>query len=289
MSRIAERPAVAPFDPFKNTSTGVGNSVYGAFPANGAQPSSGSGSFDSGLLTMIGQRFDTRDGRELVLVSNGAAAMAAGKVYQAAAQITGHQLLAMTVPAATPATAGLFQILVTNGATVIKQNYYAGGYAIVGGGTGAGQILRISSHPGAATSATCLITLADPIQTTLDATSTITLVKNQYDSVILNVHTSFSSGPVGVALNPIPASTAPTWDGTSGALTANGVYQYGFLVTRGQTAALIDSTTTVGYGLGTSVNVDGALEVQTLTSSPMVAISMQTQTDAKYGFVNVLL
>ena len=289
MSRISERPAIAPFNPFQNISTGVANTVVGAFPANGAQPSTGSGNFDSGLLTMIGQRFDTNDGRELALVRNGAVAMVAGKVYQAPAQVTGHQLLAMTVPAATPATAGSFQILVTNGATVIKQNVYAGGYAVIGGGTGAGQTLRIASHPAAAASATCLITLQDPIQTTLDATSTVTLCANQFDGVILNVHTSISAGPVGISLYPIPASTAPTWDGTSGALTANGVYQYGFVVTRGQTGALIDATTTVGYGLGTSVNVDGALEVQTLTVSPMIAISMQTQTDTKYGLVNVLL
>ncbi len=289
MSQISERPAVAPFNPFQNISTGVGNTVFGAFPANGAQPSSGSGTFDSGLVTMIGQRFDTRDGRELVLCRNGAVAMAAGKVYQNATQVTGHQLLAMTVPAATPATAGLFQVLVTNGATVIKQNVYAGGFLVVGGGTGAGQTLKISSHPGAAALGTCLITLSDPIQTTLDATSTITLVANQYDGVILNLHTGFTGGPVGIALNPIPASTAPTWDATSGAMTVNGTYQYGFLVTRGQTGALIDATTTIGYGLGTSVNVDGALEVQTLTTSPMFAISMQTQTDQKYGLVNVFL
>lgn len=289
MSQISERPAVAPFNPFQNISTGVANTVVGAFPANGAQPSTGSGTFDSGLLTMIGQRMDTRDGRELVLVRNGAAAMAAGKVYQAPAQVTGHQLLAMTVPSTYPATAGATQVLVTNGSTVVKQNVYAGGYLITGGGTGAGQTLRISSHQAAAASATFVVTLADPIQTTLDATTTVTLVPNIYDGVIINAHTSISSGPVGIALNPIPASTAPTWDGTSGALTVNGVYQYGFLVVRGPTGALIDATTTVGYGLGTSSNVDGALEVQTLTASPIIAISMMTQTDTKYGLVNVLL
>lgn len=289
MSRISERPAVVPFNPFQNVSTGVGNTSFGAIPATGAQPATGTGSFDPGLATMVGQKFDTQDGRELVLVRNGTVAAVPGKVYQAPAQVTAFQGLAMTVPAATPATAGSTSILVTNGATVLNVNQYQGGYLITASGTGAGQILKIASHQAAATTATFTVTLQDPIQTTLDATTTVTLAYNPYDGVILNLQASPSASPVGVCLYNIPASTAAAYNATTGALTTNGIAQYGFLTSHGPTAVLIDTTTTVGYGLGTSTSVAGALAVQTLTASPMVGISMQTQVDTKYGMVYMML
>lgn len=290
MSRISEKPCVGPLDPWKNISTGVPNTVFAANPATGAQPSSGSGVFDPNVDTLVGQRFDTNDGRELVFVRNGAVALAAGVLVQSAAETTAHQKLAMTVPTATPATAGLFQVLVTNGATVVKQNIYAGGYLIVASGTGIGQMLRISSHQAAAASATFIVTTADPIQTTLDATSKISLLANPYADVIISPSSTATGGPVGITLYGIPTSTAPTWDGTSGALTTNGTAQYGLLVSHGPATCLIDSTVTnVGYPLGVSKTTAGTLGVATLTTVPQIAVSGQTLTSANNGLVMLML
>lgn len=291
MSRITEKPAVAPLDPFKNISTGVPNTAYAAVPATGAQPSTGVGTFEPDLDTAVGLKFDTSDGRTLVLVKNGTTALAAGVLVQSSAEVTAHQTLAMTVPAAYPATAGTYLVYVTNGSTVLNVNKFAGGYLIVCSGTGEGQMLKIASHQPAADSAKFVVTLEDPIQTTLDATSVVSLLANPYANVVVCPATKTGT-PVGISLYGISASTAATYNATSGKLTANGVAQYGLIVCHGPTACIIDSTTTVGYPLGPSPAGDskpGQLKVATLTDSPQIGISAQTQTDTYYGLVNVML
>ncbi len=288
MSRITQKATVGPLSPWLNIKSGTPNQAFSANPANGAQPSTGTGNFDSSLGTCVGQKFDTSDGRELVLVQNGAVALTAGKLCQAPTEITAFEKLAMTVPTAYPATAGTFQILVTNGATVLKANLYGGGFLVTASGTGLGQTLKIASHQPAANGATFVVTLEDPIQTTLDATTTVSLIANPYSGVLISNHSTVGT-PVGVTLYGIAASTAPTFDGTSGALTANGVAQYGFLVTHGPTGCLIDALTNVGYPVGPSTNTDGALNVATLTSSPQVGISGQTQTSTQQGMVYLQL
>lgn len=301
MSRITQKPAVAPMSPWVNPSptgnyTGTatpitGNQAFTAIPANGAQPSSGTGFYDANFGTYPGQKFDTSDGRELVLVQNGAVALSVGQLIQSPAEVTAFEKLAMTVPAAYPATAGSFQILVTNGSTVLKANQFQGGYAVVASGTGIGQTFKIASHAGStASTATIVLNLEDAIITTLDATSKISLIANPYIGVITSPITTATGGPVGVTLYPIAASTAATYDGTTGALTANGTAQYGFLVCHGPAACLVDSTVTnVGYPLGVSKTTAGTVGVATLTTVPQIGVSMQTLTSANTGMVYLYL
>lgn len=280
MSQITQKPAVAPLGLFQQ--------AYAANPATGANPASGTGVVDASFATYIGQKFETSDGRELVLVSTGTTALASGKLMQASVQVTAFQKLAMTVPTATPATAGTNQILVTNGATVLNVNQFQQGYLITASGTGAGQTLKIASHQPAAASGTFLVTLEDPIVTTLDATTTVSLIANPYANIVISNHTTLGS-PVGVTLYPLAASTAATYSGTTGALTTAGVNQYGLIVCKGPTGCLIDALTNVGYPVGPSTNTDGALNVATLTSSPQVGVSGQTQTSTQYGLVYLQL
>lgn len=290
MSRITQKSAVAPLSPWINLTSGTANQAYSQNPANSSSTTTGTGFSAPDMFTYIGQKFDTADGRELALVSNGTVALAAGVVVQSEAEVTAFQKLAMTVPTAYPATAGTYQILVTNGSTVLNVNKYAGGYLIVASGTGIGQILKIGSHQAAANGATFVVTTTDPIQTTLDATSKITLVQNPYANVIIAPATTATGGPVGISLYGIAASTAPTYNGTTGALTASGVLQYGLIVTHGPTSCLIDnSVTNVGYPLGVSKVTAGTLGVATLTSTPQIAVSSQTLTSANNGLVYLML
>lgn len=290
MSRITQKSSVAPLDPWRNISSGVPNQAYSANPASTPVTTVGTGFAESSLASCVGQKFDTSDGRELALIQNGAVALAAGVLVQSEAEVTAHQKLAMTVPTAYPATAGTYQILVTNGSTVLNVNKFAGGYAIISAGTGIGQMLKIASHQPAANAGTFVVTLEDPIQTTLDATSKVSLLQNPYANVIITPITTATGGPVGVTLYNIAASTAPTYNNTTGALTAAGVAQYGLITTHGPAACLIDATVTnVGYPLGVSKTTAGTLGVATLTTVPQIAVSNQTLTSAQTGFVTLFL
>lgn len=280
MSRITQKGATGGLPLFAQ--------AYSANPQNTPTTTAGTGFLDPDFGTYIGQKFDTADGRELVLVQNGAVALASGKLMQAPAEVTGFEKLAMTVPTAYPATAGLFQILVTNGATVLKANQFQGGYLVTASATGAGQTLKISSHQPAAASATFVVTVEDAIVTTLDATTTVSLIANPYSGIVISNHTTLGS-PVGVTLYPVAASTAPTFNGTSGVLTTAGIAQYALIVTHGPTACLIDALTNIGYPVGPSTNTDGAVNVATLTASPQIGYSGQTQTSTQYGIVYLQL
>lgn len=280
MSRITEKGATGAVSLF--------NQVFAANPANTPQTTAGTGYFDSNIDNLVGSKYESADGREFVLVQNGAVAITAGKLVQAPTEVTAFEKLAMTVPAAYPATIGTFQILVTNGATVLKANQFQGGYLVVASSTGIGQTLKISSHAPAAASATFVVTLEDAILVTLTATSTVSLIANPYDGILISNHTTLGM-PIGVTLYALAASTAPTFDGTLGTLTTAGVAQYGLITCGGPAGCLIDAVTNVGYPLGPSTNTDGALNVATLTSSPQVAISGQTQTSTQVGLVYLQL
>lgn len=280
----------APFDIFNqglfgNTNySGTATSLYNGYTGTGLN-----GIPDTGFDALLNSKWNTDAGQVLTLVSNSANAQAAGTLLQSAAEVTAFEKLAMTVPTATPATVGTNQILVTNGATVLNINQFAGGFLVVASGTGIGQTLQISSHAAAAASATFIVTTVDPIQTTLDATSKVSLVANPAKNVIV-MPTTPTGVPVGVTLYAIPASVANTYNGTSGALTAYGTPQYGFVVSHGPVGCLIDSSVTgVCYPLGAKTATAGAIGIATLTTSPQIAVSMQTLTSANVGMIYMQL
>ncbi len=280
MTTITQKGATGPLSLF--------NQGWAADPALTPQTTQGTGGYDPDIDSLVGSKWDTNLGQTVALVQNGAVAIASGKLLQAPTQDTNHQKLAMTVPTAYPATVGATQILVTNSSTVLKQNIFAGGFLVVASGTGIGQTLQIGSHQAAANGATFVVTLVDALTVALDATSTVSMIQNPYNGVLISNHSTLGT-PVGVSLYPMAAGTAPTYDGTSGLQTAAGVAQYGFIVTSGPVGCLIDALTNVGYPVGPSTNTDGALNVATLTSSPQIGISGQTQTSTQAGLVYLQL
>lgn len=241
----------------------------------------GTGALQPDCSTYVGQRFLTNDGREVVLVQNAAVALVSGVLAQGPAVIANHQGMAVAVPSTTPGTAGTFAVSVTTGATVLNANQYAGGYLIIDSGTGIGQILRISSNPSAvASTAGVVIILEDPIQVTLDATSTACLIPNQFTNVIINP-ASASGVPVGVTLYPIAASVATVYDGTSGKLVTPGTLQYAFIQTKGIASVLSDATVAaVGLGVVPSTGTPGAITLQT-TTGPNVGKAAQLGVSGK--------
>ena len=275
----------APFDIFSPSATNTSGGIYNGYTGTGLN-SIPDYSYDA----LLGSRWATADGRILALASNAATALVNGVLVQSRAETTAFQKLAITVPAATPATVGTNQILVTNGSTVLNVNQFAGGYLIVASGSNLlGQTLKIASHQAAANAATFIVTTEDPIQNTLTASCTVSLVYNPYREIIINPTTATGT-PVGITLYPVPASTAATFNATTGALVTAGTPQYCFILASGVTGCLIDSTVTnVGYPLGRSAATAGALGVATLTTVAQVGISAQTQTSAQCGLVKIWL
>lgn len=248
MSRITQKAAVAPLNIFSQATS----------------LSTGTGYVDPSFNTYVGQKFDTSDGRELTLISNGATALVSGVLVQGSPIVANHQNLAVAVTTV-PATAGTYQISVTIGATKITAGQYQGGFAVVNAGTGIGQTLRISSNPGAAASAAgVIITLEDPIQVTLDATSKVSLHANPYQDCVISPTTS-TGRVVGVTLYPVAAATAVT--STSAGVVSNpGIQQYALIVNKGITSCLSDATIAgAGLGIAPSTSTAGAVTVQAAT------------------------
>lgn len=242
-------------------------------------------STDTALATLVGSRYDTSDGRELVMVQNGGTAIVPGKLYQAPVAVgANHQNLTVTAFAAATTTNNA-QVTVTLGATLVTANQYQGGYAIVYTGTGAGQTLKIASHPSAALSASLVITLEDSPVTALDTTSTISLVLNRYGSsngtnvstngVVLASHTSLVQ-PVGVSLYAIAASTST-------------VPTYGFLQTRGVGTCLVNGTPAIGLDVGASATVDGAVDAYAVATGARIGTAIITGVDTKYTAIDIKL
>lgn len=288
----------APFDVFVQpgiTSTFSGTATP---PGPGFTPAAlsygGITTYDTSYDSLCGVRFNTNDGRQVVMVRNGgteiaAASIASGRLIQAPAEITTWNNLAMTVPAATPATAGTYQILVTNAATKLNVNQYANGYAIVSAGTGIGQTLQIASHASAAASATFVLTLQDAILVTLDATSTITLVRNPYVGVVVSA-TGLTGTVVGSSLYVIGAGTASTYDATSGAITAQGQPVYAFAGCHGVWGVLADATGTPAVGLPASASTTTAGNLTVFTAAKQYIGNMAgTATSAKIAPVDLKL
>lgn len=277
----------SPFEIFNSGNNGNPNYTGTATALTNGYTGTGlNGIPDYSLDNLLNSKWNTDGGQVLTLISNAATALVTGVLVQSSAEITAFEKLAMTVPTATPATVGTNSILVTNGATVLKQNLYAGGYLVVASGTGIGQTLEIASHAAAAASATFIVTTSDPIQTTLDATSKISLIANPAKQVIV-FPTTATGVPVGVTVYPVPAAVLATFDGTSGLPTTTlGTPQYAFVVSRGPVSCLVDSTVTgVCFPLGGSQTTAGCVGVATLTTKPQIAISMQTLTSANNGMV----
>lgn len=193
---------------------------------------------DSATAEMVvGDMVVSPDGRKFRYVKAGGTALVAGKLQQAPAEKTNHQDLTAPI-----AAVGATSITVTLGATAATANEYAGGFMVVSVTPGVGKSYLISGHPAADSATSLTLTLSDPIDVALTATSRLDLVHNPYNGVIVNP-TTITSAPVGVAVNAITAD------------------QFGWIQTGGVANVLADGTVTVGTDVVASDNAIGAVEI----------------------------
>jgi hypothetical protein len=207
----------------------------------------------------VGAQAIGRGGRKFRYVKVGDTALVAGNVVQAPAELSDHY-------GQTPAAAviGATSVTVTiGGSTAVTADQYAGGQLIVDTTPGEGYAYLIQTHPAASGGATCVMTLADPIQVALTTASRVTFVSNPYTGVIAAPATTLTGAVVGVAIYPITA------------------LYYGWIQTSGPASVLIAGTPAVGQAL--SAPTSGTAGAASINSStlPHIGSIMVTGVNGK--------
>jgi len=167
------------------------------------------------------------------------AAIAAGALIQNAAAVTTHRDLTPTAASAA-ATTVTVTLGGTNAATL---NQYKNGYLHVNDVAGQGQLLKIASNPAANASASCVITLFDPVVTAITTSSKIDLIQNPYIDVVI-APTAETGSVVGVS----PIAIADD--------------RYFWAQTSGPASVITDGTIVLGHTVNRSDNAAGAVEAK---------------------------
>ena len=237
-----------------------------AIVANGAFQTS----TDASNKTLVGTRWDLSDGREAMLVRAGAVDVAPGKLYQDAAIVANHQNLTVTAYTAYSANGNVpASVAVTLGATAATANQYAGGFVMVNSSTGAGQTLRIASHPAAGSGAGLVLTLEDGASSTAITTSSKVCLLPAHGADVIVYPTTDTGAVVGVGLYTITAAT------------------YGFVISKGLVACLADGAIAVGSSISPSGVVAGAVKTGVLADG-IIGNANQAGVDTEYRsiFIN---
>jgi hypothetical protein len=177
----------------------------------------------------LGQLGMTSDGRKYRYCRAGAAVLVTGDSYSTAAQDAQFEAMALASNAAIGAT----EISFVLGTTTVAAHDFDEGFLMVASGTGIGQSSRILSHTTGTSGQTITAVIEDPLVVglTTAGSSTITIVKNPYDDVVIQAVTP--TGPcIGIASYPIPAT------------------EYGWLQTGGPAACLFDASVCAADTLG---------------------------------------
>lgn len=212
----------------------------------------------------LATRYRCRDGRVFFYTSAGASDLVAGQLSQGPLPIANH--LAQTPPVV---ALGATQFSFTPGATAGAANLYAEGFLQVDTTPGNGYTYSVSGHPAITSSTAFTLTLNEPIQVALTASSRVGLIHNPYKNT-LQVPTTSTGAIVGVATYIITAT------------------QYGWQQTWGPCSALINGTPAVTAPVVNSATTAGALDVWTAAAQPtatLVGNMMQVGVSGKNNFV----
>jgi hypothetical protein len=225
----------------------------------------------------LGVRSTTGDGREFRFIQAGASNLIVGQLVQnAAIQANYTDVTAVAVAAgATTAT------LTVSTGTAVAANQFSGGYYTTYGtvANGGGQILKISSNTAVTASGTSItLVLEDAPSIAITTSATVTILPPSYNGII-QVPTTVTGKPVGIALavNPNPSTTL-------NGLTA---LYYGWVQVKGVANALIAGTPAIGTGLSApNSGTAGALQVTAATLMD-IATNLKTGSNGQYGPVDL--
>ena len=217
-------------------------------------------------LHNLGELAFSNDGRAFRYCKAGGTALVAGNLQQASAQDTGDHDLAIAAAAAGA------KAIVTTSTVTVDANQYAGGFVSIADDAGEGHLYSISGHA-AASGAVVTFNLSDKIKVALTTDTTIDVIKNPLDDVIINP-TTVSSAPVGVATFAVTASS------------------FAWLQVGGAASVLADGTITVGTDVVASDNVAGSVEVTADGAAEILSVvgtALIAATDTEYASINLRL
>ena len=207
-------------------------------------------------------------GRGFRWTLNGGVALTAGKLVASEAPGANFDELAIDGAHAI----GDKTVTVTNGATAITANMFAGGFMTVEDDTGEGVMYPIRSHPAADTSATCEITLDVGIAIALGASATVGLTKHPCAAVVV-APTSQAGIVIGVPLLAVTAA------------------YYFWAQFRGPCACLAVGTLVAGKAVFSSDTTAGGVEdailaegtPNTLFNQPLVGVCIEVAATTEYA------
>lgn len=190
----------------------------------------------------IGQKVLANNGKEFMYVKAGGSALVVGNLLQNSAQDT--QFENMAVLAAAIQTGGVPQtVTVTNGTTTIAANDFDGGSVTVYTTPDLGSEYTIVSHTTGTSGAAITLTLDRPLNAAW-TTSTKVSMKRHKAAGVIQMPTTQTGVPVGVAVFAIPAAS------------------FGWIQTKGMCSVLSDNSTfAVGSAVGTSLATAGCVGV----------------------------
>ncbi|HEX9059106.1 MAG TPA: hypothetical protein VF941_02910 [Clostridia bacterium] len=203
------------------------------------------------------------NGKAFAYALAGGSALVVGNLLQAPAIDT--QFDDMAVPAAVAAaTAAGAPITITNGTTTVAAGDFRGGTLTVSVTPGLAEEYTIIDHGTATSGSAWNLYLDRPIRTAWTTSTKVTVRKNGYGGVI-QMPTTPTAHPVGVAIYAIPASA------------------YGYIQVRGTAGVLSDNSTgAIGSDVSNSTATAGAVGVAvTGTTRSLVGTAQRALSSAK--------
>ena len=191
----------------------------------------------------FGTKMITQDGREFRYGSHTAVALVAGRLCQM--EVPGANFDELVIP--TAQAIGAKAITVTNGATTVTANQFAGGYMNIEDDTGEGHLYPIESNDAeAAGSANFVVNLKHGLRVAITTATTVGLTKHPFKDMLIH---------------PSPP-TAMVTGVTPGANAASG---FGWFQVRGPASVLGEGTLVIARGNMPSASADGAVTPWTFT------------------------
>jgi len=206
----------------------------------------------------LGQLGMTSDGRKF-RYCKAVATTVTGDCYSSAAQDAQFEAMAIQANAAIGATS----ISITIGTTTVAANDFDEGYLMVASGTGIGQSSKIVSHGTGTSGQTVAFVIEDPLKVALTTagSSTLTVVKNPYDDIVIQNATPVAH-TAGISQFAIPTA------------------EYGWIQTGGPAACLFDAvpTTVELLSVAASTTTNGTVTLATAANNAQIGISMHVVT-----------